>query len=85
VILGIKKAGYENRLKTGGLGFEPDTNVPKTPEKQHVLTSVPPPVPPNSLPDSDLLVIVENWISLEPPIKLAIMALVRTSLEREVK
>ena len=44
-----------------------------------------PPAQPRFVPDSDLSLIVENWNSLEPPIKLAIMALVRTTLEREVK
>ena len=49
------------------------------------LKNAQPPAQPCFVPDSDLSVITENWKLLEPPIKLAIMALVRTSLEREVK
>ena len=69
---------WQKSRKTGGLGLEHDANGPKFPEKQNILPPAPAPVPPNSLRDCDLALIVGRWPSLPEHIRLAIVAMVKT-------
>ena len=65
-----------------GVGIEPSEKTRHSPEKQQIPVVAQPNAQPRFASDADLALIVKHWQSLAEPIKLAVMALVRTASEQ---
>ena len=71
--------------KFRGVGIEPSKKAHYSSEKQQNAMVAQPNAQPSFARDSDLSLLFQYWNSLSEPIKLAVMAFVRTALEREAK